>query len=126
MNTTLHPYRQEEHLQGLRALIRKEGEEWKDYLQPAYEKALKNAITYVAMKDHILIGYLRAIEDNGIYLWIVDLLVDKAYRGHAMGKRLMDQLCQAYPHMETYVLSDADGYYEKLGFKKEGSIYRVS
>lgn len=38
----------------------------------------------------------------------------------------MECICSDYPEHIVYVMSDVDGYYEKLGYKKEGSVYEVS
>jgi GNAT superfamily N-acetyltransferase len=106
-------------------VIESEGEEWKDYLAPSYLNALQKSLTYVVLVDDELCGYSRSIKDNHLYVWVIDLLVHKEKRGMNLGKQLMECILQDFPEYETYVMSDVDGYYEKLGFRKEGSIYRV-
>jgi predicted N-acetyltransferase YhbS len=57
--------------------------------------------------------------------YVYDLLVRKSYRGNQIGKNLMERMCQGFPNQPVYVMSDVDPYYEKLGYRKEGSIFEV-
>lgn len=112
----------------LMQVIESEGGEW-DYHSGSnrenYKKSLAESITYVAYAGDVLCGYARSINDTGFYVYVLDLLVDKAYRGNAIGKRLMECLIDAYPNQKVYVMSDVDAYYTKLGYKREGSIFQV-
>lgn len=125
MNVEIRKYHPSSHYQALMDLIRSEGEEWQEYLKPKYEQALKNSITYVAIADSNLCGYSRSIEDNGLFIWVIDLLVHQKFRGHEIGRKLMECLLDEYPGQDVLVMSDVDGYYEKLGYRKEGSIFKV-
>jgi GNAT superfamily N-acetyltransferase len=125
MNIILRAYQHHKDYNPLMKVIESEGEEWKDYLQSSYANALQNSITYVVLVGDELCGYSRSIKDNNLYIWVIDLLVHKEKRGMNLGKKLMECILQDYPEYETYVMSDVDGYYEKLGIRKEGSIYRV-
>jgi len=87
---------------------------------------LDESITYVACVDGQVCGYSRSINDNDIFVWVVDLLIHKDFRGHAIGKRLMEAVRDEFPRLDVYVMSDVDDYYGKLGYPKEGSIFRVS
>ncbi len=106
-------------------IIKSEGEEWKDYFDPKYQIVLKKSITYVAYIDNELCGYSRSIDDFGLYIWVIDLLVDKEYRGNSIGQKLMECILTDYPNQDVFVMSDVDGYYTKLGYKKEGSIFKI-
>jgi len=107
-----------------------EGPDWAEYYQDStrrkYEQALEHSITYLAFADDKLCGYVRCREDDGFGVYIYDLLVAKAFRGHAIGSRLMAQVRADFPEQTVYVMSDVDEYYEKLGYKREGSIFVVS
>ena len=125
MNYSIRKYDPSSDYLPLREIIRSEGEEWKDYLKPDYEKALSASITYVALAEGQICGYSRSISDNGLFIWVIDLLVLKNYRGHSMGRALMECIKKDHQGLDVYVLSDVDEYYEKLGYKKEGSVFRV-
>lgn len=90
-----------------------------------YKLALRSSITYVAYHGDILCGYSRSIDDCGFYIYVCDLLVKPDYRGKDIGRKLMECLYKDYPNQIVYVMSDVDGYYEKVGFKRIGSIFEV-
>ncbi|REE00137.1 GNAT family N-acetyltransferase [Marinoscillum furvescens] len=109
----------------LKELFRSEGDEWKDYLKPGYQQALAGSSTYVAYCQGACGGYVRAILDHGIYVWVIDLLVAPRFRGHGIGRQLLEHVHLSFPETDVYVLSDVDTYYEKLGYVREGSVYKV-
>ncbi len=125
MNLKIRKYNPTLDYEGLMKLIQSEGEEWKDYLNPPYRKALENSITYVALVGEELCGYSRSLSDSGIFIWVVDLLVNKNRRGLSIGKKLMDYILTDFPDIDVYVMSDVDQYYKKLGYEKEGSIFKL-
>lgn len=125
MNVEIRKYNSANDYEQLVELIRSEGAEWKEYLNPKYGISLEQSITYVAIIGDELCGYSRSLNDPGYYVWVVDLLVHKNRRGHAIGKQLMDCVRHDFPDQEILVMSDVDPYYEKLGYKKEGSVFTV-
>lgn len=110
------------------ALIEREGEEW-TYWQGGnrvkYIKALDSCIVYLLFEGDVLCGYARCRDDGGFGVYVLDLLVDKAYRGNEYGRLLMEQACHDYPNDTVYVAGDVYPYYEKLGYEIEGKIYKV-
>jgi len=110
-------------------LLVNEGDDWSDYHGAAgrdkYIKALETSITYIACDETLVCGYVRCREDDGFGVYIYDLLVRKSYRGRQIGKSLMERVCHDFPDQPVYVMSDIDPYYEKLGYRKEGTIFVV-
>ena len=125
MNIKTRKYDHLKDYDELLEIIKSEGEEWKDYFDQKYEEVLEKSITYVAYSDKKLCGYSRSINDYGLYIWVIDLLVDKKYRGNSIGEKLMECLLADYPNQDVFVMSDIDEYYKKLGYRKEGSIFKV-
>ena len=111
MNFSVRRYNHTNDYADLMEIIKSEGDEWKDYFDPKYQMILEQSITYV--------------NDCGLYIWVIDLLVHKEYRGNSIGKKLMEVLLIDFPDQDVYVLSDVNEYYEKLGYKKEGSVFKV-
>ena len=113
----------------LMELIKNEGEAWSCYWAEAYAEkyrsALHQSITYVAYENDLLIGYSRSLDDCGFYIYVCDLLVMPQYRGRNIGRQLMECIYQDYPNHTVYVMSDVDGYYQKQGYTREGSIFEV-
>jgi len=110
------------------ALIEREGKEW-EYWQgenrAKYKKALESCTVYLAFEDETLCGYARCRDDDGFGVYVLDLLVDKAYRGKDYGRLLMEQAYRDYPNDTVYVTGDVYPYYEKLEYEVEGKIYKV-
>lgn len=122
-------FRIDEHGDALLRLMQAEGPEWKVYTNrerwPIYRDALESSLSLVVLVDGELAGFVRAIIDAGLYRYICDLLVAPAHRGRSLGAVLMRQVASVEPHLPLYVMSDADPYYEKLGFRREGSVFEV-
>ena len=110
------------------SLIEREGLEW-TYWQgenrARYKRALEECDVYLAYEGETLCGYVRVRDDFGFGVYIVDLLVDKHYRGKGYGRMLMEQVCLDFPHSAVYVMSGVDPYYEKLGYEVEGTIFTL-
>lgn len=104
--------------------------DWSWFLSPEiignHKQSLHESITYVILHENEIVAYLRAIEDIGSYIYVCELLVNRTFRGKKSGKLLLDRLISDYPTHLSLVMSDVDPYYQKLGYKKEGSIFRVS
>ncbi len=112
----------------LKQLMLREGEEWtytKDDLWTGYETMLAQHITYVAFENTELCGFARCLQDGILTVYVCDLLVDKTHRGKQIGHMLMRTVCEDYPTHTVYAMSDVDAYYEKQGYKREGSIFEV-
>lgn len=107
-------------------MIKEEG--WTDYYKGSscskYVLALESSITYVAYKGDDICGYIRCREDDGFGVYVYDLLVRKKFRGEGIGKQLMDKIHSKYNPQPLYVMSDVDAYYEKLGYLKEGTVFK--
>lgn len=112
----------------LMRIIELEGTDWEIYWKEPnatlYRKALKESITYMALKDGEVCGYSRSIHD-AFFIYVCDLLVTSSCRGNGLGKRLMECIKNDFPNIPVYVMSGNDEYYRKIGYKKEGSIYSI-
>ena len=113
----------------LMAMIAQEGESWKEYWQGAgrkkYLKVLSNSTAWLIFEEGVLRGYVRCREDDGFGVYVYDLLVSRAFRGRGYGRLLLERVGREYPGEPVYVMSDADSYYEKLGYERIGSIFTV-
>ncbi|MFW6287617.1 MAG: GNAT family N-acetyltransferase [bacterium] len=122
-------YKMDEDEFQLMKMLENEGEEWSCYTDvdksEKYKEALKNSITYVAYEGDILCGYSRSLKDFDFYIYVCDLLVMPEYRGRNIGRKLMEYIYNDYPEHIVYVMSDVDIYYEKQGYKREGSVFEV-
>lgn len=99
-------------------------EGWLRFARPDYVKALEASVTRVACRAECIVGYARALTDGTITLFICELLVAPDCRGQGMGRALIEALHAAYPSARMDLVSDADGFYERQGFRRLGSGYR--
>lgn len=114
---------------GMHALLLSEGDDWSCYSADTafkkYKRALKSSLVYVAYEGATLCGYVRCRNDDGFGIYVYDLLVNKPFRGRSIGRLLMERVCADFPSDTVYVMSGVDGYYEKLDYPREGSIYKI-
>lgn len=113
----------------LRELLVSEGADWAGYHEATawerYRRALAEQMVLVAVDDGRMLGYLRAMNDFGFGIYVMDLLVARAARGRRLGRALLDVLRADTPGTEVYVLSDADGFYSRQNYRRAGTIFEI-
>ncbi len=123
---SISQYRKE-HEDALIALLKAEPD-WSPFTSDgaiaAFKKALLESETYVCIRHGEICGYLRALVD-GFGVYVSELYVAPPHRANGYGRKLLVEVKQMNPDVGVYVLSDEDAYYEKLGFKRIGSIYQL-
>lgn len=113
-----------------RELISLLGEEpdWSSFLGDdaidKFKSALLESETFLCQSEGSICGYLRALVD-GFGIYISELYVSPQHRGAGFGAELLERIKQEYPKQDVYVLSDEDAYYEKLGFQRVGSVFKL-
>lgn len=83
---------------------------------------IKNSLCFSIYHDDILVGFARVISDYTVYTLILDVIIDKRYRGKGLGKKLVDFIIN-HPEIKNtnHVLwtKYADKLYSKYDFKEE-------
>lgn len=90
-----------------------------------YKKSLAESITYVCYENGAFGGYLRALPDDGFAVYISELFVVPEWRNRTVGRALIARVKMDFRHLTVFALSDEDAYYEKLGYRKAGSVYEI-
>ena len=90
-----------------------------------YAERLRNSVTFVCFSQSKFCGYIRAIVDNGMALYISELFVKPECRNQKIGQKLIEQVKESNSSLTVYALSDEDRYYEKKGYKKIGSVFEI-
>ena len=118
-----------EHESDVLAAI-KEDPNWDMFTNDAaideYRERLRKSITYVCYEEKIFSGYLRAILDGGFAIYISELFVVPVMRNNNIGRTLISKIKSDFRNLTVYALSDEDLYYEKLGYKKVGSVFEIN
>lgn len=96
-----------------------------DQFVGVYRKRLLESITYVCYKGGAFCGFLRALLDDGVAIYISELFVVPEWRNRAIGRALMAKVNMDFGHITVYALSDEDAYYEKLGHRNVGSVFEI-
>ena len=91
-----------------------------------YKKALRESATYVCHKNGEFCGYIRALIDDGFAVYVSELYVVPEWRNQRVGRSLLERVKGDFSALTVYALSDEDAYYEKLGYKKIGSVFELS
>ena len=108
-------------------LLQKEAD-WSDFTCEGAIDRFKNALlsseTFVCVSHNEVCGYLRALVD-GFGLYVSELYVAPLHRNQGYGKELLGKIKQEHPDDAVYVFSDEDRYYEKLGYKRVGSVFQL-
>lgn len=75
--------------------------------------------TLLATSDNDVIGFVRAITDGAVTMYICELLVAPEWRGTGIGSALLDACHLLYPSTRLDLLSteSADAFYGASGFR---------
>ena len=98
----------------------------KDETRDAYIHALDESVTYICKENNEFCGYVRAILDEGLALYVSELYVVMKWRNRKIGQSLLERVRHDFPSLTVYALSDEDLYYEKKGYKKIGSVFEIN
>lgn len=90
-----------------------------------YKRRLRESITYVCYEGEKFCGYMRALLDDGIAIYISELFVVPEMRNRKIGSALISRVGNDFGNLTVYALSDEDVYYEKLCYEKVGSVFRI-
>lgn len=90
-----------------------------------YKNALKKSVTYVCHDNSEFCGYVRALLDDGFAVYISELYVIPKWRKRKIGRLLLEHVKVDFSNLTVYALSDEDAYYEKIGYKKIGSVFEI-
>jgi len=100
-------------------------EGWKSNHRSDYDDALKNSITIVTCNgESNVVGFARAITDGHVTIYLCEIIVVPEYRRYGYGKRLIDHLFTLYPTCRMDLLSQADEFYQSIGFRIMGNGLR--
>jgi len=83
-------------------------------------RSIENSICFGVYSDGKQVGFARVISDYATYAYIGDVFVLEPYRGHGLGKWLMQCIVQ-HPRLQvlrrwSLVTHDAHGLYAQFGF----------
>ena len=84
------------------------------------KRALANSLVFGVYEGEKQIGVARVISDYAIFAYICDVFIHEDYRGHGLGKWLVETIL-SHPDLQglrrwTLATRDAHGLYKQYGF----------
>lgn len=82
------------------------------------EKSIENSYCYIACTgENKIVGFARIITDFVTTFYLMDVIVEEAYRGYGIGKMLMDTIMEDVGDLYGILHTDsARRFYEAYGF----------
>ncbi|MFL5701619.1 MAG: GNAT family N-acetyltransferase [Ktedonobacteraceae bacterium] len=84
--------------------------------------------TLVATDGESIVGFVRALTDGEVNMFVTELLIDARLRGQGIGRALLDVCHYLYPRVRIDLISteQANGFYLAHGFRFVGEGLRKS
>ena len=82
------------------------------------------SLTLVALQGDEVRGIIQVLSDGEIQAFLALLLVNSAHRGTGVGRRLLSAALAGTRGLRLDVISCADGFYQRLGFRKVSGLRR--
>ncbi len=92
------------------------------------EKAIANSLCYGIYKNGYLVGFARVVTDGATFYWLCDVIIDQAYRGRGLGKKLVEYITTAGELdglRGALRTRNAHGLYARYGFVHDSERFMV-
>lgn len=89
-------------------------------------QSIENSLCYGVYCNEVQIGFARVITDCATAYYLCDVVIDEAYRGKGLGRKLIDTIVSDDRLRTLFgllITKDAHGLYEQFGFIKDGRIF---
>ncbi len=101
-----------------------------DFLSRAYwadkrprhliERSIKHSLNFGVYDGGRQVGFARVVTDHATFAYLCDVFIREDYRGHSLGKWMMECI-MAYPDLQglrrwSLATRDAHGLYQQFGF----------
>ena len=89
-------------------------------------KSIENSLCFGVYHEGKQIGFGRIITDGATLFYLCDVIVDEAYRGMGLGKKLVECMLQAEAIRGcggVLATRDAQGLYKRFGFTQDEKSY---
>ena len=101
-----------------------------DFLSRAYwadkrprrliERSIKHSLNFGVYDGERQIGFARVVTDHSTFAYLCDVFIREEYRGHSLGKWMMECV-MAHPDLQglrrwSLATRDAHGLYQQFGF----------
>jgi GNAT superfamily N-acetyltransferase len=92
------------------------------------EKAIANSLAFGVYDKGYLVGFARVVTDRATFYWLCDVIIDPAYRGRGLGKKLVEYIttCDELAGLRGALRTkNAQGLYARYGFAPDAERFMV-
>ena len=97
---------------------------WGSFTEERIVHLLESSHYMLIEENGVIIAFLRYLTDDVLTTFIAEILVDKAFRGQGLGRLLVEEIMNLHPKTRLELISEADDFYDHLGFRNVGKGYR--
>lgn len=97
---------------------------WESFTEERIVHLLESSHYMLIEENGVIIAFLRYLTDDVLTTFIAEILVDKAFRGQGLGWLLVEEIMNLHPKTRLELISEADDFYDHLGFRNVGKGYR--
>lgn len=101
-------------------------EGWTSFSQNKMTSLLVGSSYLVVEGNGEIVAFARYLTDGVLTTFVAEILVAPDFRGQGIGKMLVDEIHQRTMGTRLELISEADDFYEYLGFRKVGQGYRLT
>ena len=105
-----------------------QNEKWLSFTEEKVTSLFSTNLSHylVVEGNQKILGFARYLTDEVMTTFLAEIIIDKAYRGKGLGRRLIAEIHQKHPLTRIELISEADGFYQTVGFKPVGTGLRKS
>ncbi|MFZ7333234.1 GNAT family N-acetyltransferase [Streptococcus pluranimalium] len=97
---------------------------WESFTEERIVHLLESSHYILIEENGVIIAFLRYLTDDVLTTFIAEILVDKAFRGQGLGRLLVEEIMNLHSKTRLELISEADDFYDHLGFRNVGKGYR--
>ncbi|ADU28732.1 GNAT family N-acetyltransferase [Evansella cellulosilytica] len=91
------------------------------------KKSIEGSVVFGLYHSNNQIGFARVVTDKATFSWVMDVVIDEAYRERKLGTWLMECILD-HPHIKHtsfgLATKDAQSFYRKFNFYEEECMRR--
>ncbi|WP_247931025.1 GNAT family N-acetyltransferase [Streptococcus oralis] len=105
-----------------------QNEKWISFTEEKVTSLFSTNLSHylVVEENQKILGFTRYLTDEVMTTFLAEIIIDKAYRGKGLGRRLIAEIHQKYPLTRIELISEVDGFYRSISFKPVGTGFRKS
>ena len=105
-----------------------QNEKWMSFTEEKVTSLFSTKLSHyvVVEENQKILGFARYLTDEVMTTFLAEIIIDKSYRGKGLGQQLIEEIHKKYPLTRIELISEADGFYQTVGFKPVGTGFRKS